>query len=38
VSDVKAQFLEVIRHIKQKKALDTTTEMFASIQVDSVGA
>jgi hypothetical protein len=38
VSDVKAQLLEVVRHIKQKKALGSATEMFASIQVDSVGA
>jgi vacuolar protein sorting-associated protein 35 len=38
VSDSKAQFLEVVRYIKRKKAEDTTAELFASIQVDNVGA
>jgi vacuolar protein sorting-associated protein 35 len=38
VSDSKAQFLEVVRYIKQKKTEGTTAEMFASIRVDNVGA
>jgi hypothetical protein len=38
VSDSKAQFLEVVQYIKQKKAGGTTAEMFASIRVDNVGA
>jgi len=38
VFEAKGQFLEVIQYIKQKKADDSTAEMFDPVQVDNLGA